>query len=380
MTGQETFAVDGPRERGGWHQASSEVSIALLSGAEPGAVLDLVAAHATTIADADLSVICLPEEDELVIDVVYGAGDERYRGMVLPQDNSGAGRAFRTGAPVITYDLPPDDEGLVSREPDRWAAGLYVPLGVHGTARGVLGTLRRPGHAAFTPEVTATLQAFANQAAVAMEVAERRRDAERLAVFADRDRIARDLHDLVIQRLFAIGMQLESASRLVEHIDTKARLHHAIDDLDATIREIRGTIYALHSSPADEPAGSVRTRVLHLIDSATEQFGFPPSVKLAGAIDGRIPPVAAEQLFAVLRESLSNVARHAKATWVDVRIEAGDALVLRVRDNGVGLPSSGRRSGLANMRQRAADLGGSFSAGPRAGGGTELVWTVPLPQ
>ena len=369
---------DETQRRSRWRRASSEVSTALLSGSTPEAVLDLVATHAKALADADLSVICLPEDDELVVDTACGDEADRYRGVQLPRDNSGAGRAFTTGEPVITHDLPPDDRGLVSREPDRWESGLYVPLGTHGEMRGVLGVLRRPGRGAFTPDVTETLQAFANQAAIALEVADRRRDAERLAVFADRDRIARDLHDLIIQRLFAIGMQLEGASRFIEHVEANARVHHAVDDLDATIREIRGTIYALQAAPADEPGSSVRARVLHLIDSATEQLGFPPTVNLAGSIDSQVPPAMAEQLLAVLRESLSNVARHAKASQVDVQVEVGETLLLTVRDDGVGLPGEGRRSGLANMHRRAADLGGTFVAAPRSSGGTELVWEVPL--
>jgi signal transduction histidine kinase len=374
---------DEPPERDGWYRAcraSAAVSTALLSGVDPGAVLDLVAAHAKDLADADLSVICVPEDGDLVIDVVCGSGEDRYRGMLLPSEHSGAGRAFTRREPVTTYDLRADDKGLESEEPDRWEGGLYVPLGAHGTARGVLGVLREAGHGQFTADATASLQAFANQAALAMELAERRRDAERLAIFADRDRIARDLHDLVIQRLFAIGMRLEGACRFVDHAGTNVRMHQAIDDLDATIREIRGTIYALHSTPADEPASSLRARVLHLIDSATDQFGFPPTVKFTGSMDGAVPPAAAEQLLAVLRESLSNVARHAKASRVYVRVDVGDVLVLTVRDDGVGLPSGGRRSGLANMQRRAADLGGSFVAVSAPGGGTELAWEIPLPQ
>jgi len=379
VTAADTRTDTEAQPRESW-RASSEVSNALLSGTAPGAVLDLVAACAKELADADLSVICLPEDGDLVIDIACGTGAEHYRGMLLPHDNSGAGRAFISGEPVITYDLPADDRGLVSLEPDRWEGGLYVPLGAHGTSSGVLGVLRKPDHGIFTPDVTATLQAFADQAAVAMELAERRRDAERLAVFADRDRIARDLHDVVIQRLFAIGMQLQGACRFIDHAETNVRMRHAIDDLDATIREIRGTIYALHSTPADEPGGSLRARVLHLIDSATEQFGFPPTVRFTGSIDHGVPPAAAEQLLAVLRESLSNVARHANASRVYVRMDVGDSLVLNVRDDGVGLPGGGRGSGLGNMQRRAVDLGGSFSAASPLGGGTELVWTIPLAQ
>ena len=296
---------DETQRRARWRRASSEVSTALLSGSTPEAVLDLVATHAKELADADLSVICLPEYDGLIVDTACGDEAERYRGVQLPRDNSGAGRAFTNGEPVITQDLPPDDRGLVSREPDRWENGLYVPLGTHGAMRGVLGVLRRPGHGPITPDITETLQAFANQAAIALEVADRRRDAERLAVFADRDRIARDLHDLIIQRLFAIGMQLEGASRFIDHVEANQRVHNAVDDLDATIREIRGTIYALQAAHADEPGGSVRSRVLHLIDSATEQLGFPPTVNLGGSIAHHRPKSKIVKDIAALVERLA---------------------------------------------------------------------------
>ncbi len=364
--------------RARWRRASSEVSTALLSGRDADEVLDLITEHAKEIADGDLAVLCLPDGDKLAISAAFGEDADDHRLVRLPIDNSGAGRAYTSGQPVLSSDLPADDRGLVSLDPDRWGAAFYVPLGGEGATRGVLGVLRSPGNRPFSPELIEMMQAFANQAAIALEVADRRRDAERLAVFADRDRIARDLHDLIIQRLFAIGMQLESASRFITHTEANGRVHRAVDDLDATIREIRGTIYALQAAPDDGTVSSVRGRLLHVIDAATEQVGFPPTVNLTGALDSQISPALAEQLLAVLREALSNAARHAKATQLDVQVEVGDSLVLTVRDNGVGIPTGGRRSGLANMARRAADLGGSFFTTNRPEGGTKLVWDVPL--
>ena len=222
------------------------------------------------------------------------------------------------------------------------------------------------------------LSAFAAQATLGLEVAERRRDAEKLVVFEDRDRIARDLHDLVIQRLFATGMQLESAARLVDRPEAASRVRRAVDDLDTTIREIRSTIYALTAKPDDE-RGSLRGRLFEVVDAGTEQLGFTPAVRLSGLVDTSVPPEVAEHLLAVLREALSNAARHADASRVEVVLEVGDTLHLTVRDNGRGMPpEAGRRSGLANLAARAQAVNGRFEVTISPGGGAELLWTADL--
>jgi signal transduction histidine kinase len=222
------------------------------------------------------------------------------------------------------------------------------------------------------------LSTFASQAALALEVAERRRDAERLVVFEDRDRIARDLHDLVIQRLFATGMQLETAARLWEKPEAATRVRRAVDELDITIREIRSTIYALTAQPQDQQV-SLRGRLFEVIDGGGEQLGFAPAVRLTGLVDTSVPEPVAENLLAVLREALSNAARHASATSAEVELDVGAFLRLTVRDNGRGLPAApARRSGLANLEARAAALGGALTMHTPVGGGTELTWEVPL--
>jgi signal transduction histidine kinase len=198
----------------------------------------------------------------------------------------------------------------------------------------------------------------------------------------DRDRIARDLHDLVIQRLFATGMQLESAVRMIETRpdDARQRVHGAVNDLDLTIKEIRSTIYALQSPLG--AATTVRGRILEVVDAAAEQLGWAPALRLGGLLDTNVPADLADHVVAVLREALSNVVRHAQASQVvvDVHIVDGDQqqLVVVVRDNGVGLSPDGRRSGLANLCDRAQLLGGSCVTTVPSAGGTELTWRVPL--
>jgi signal transduction histidine kinase len=226
------------------------------------------------------------------------------------------------------------------------------------------------------PPAVEMLTSFAAQAGVVLELAEHRRDAERFAVFEDRDRIARDLHDLVIQRLYATGMSLEGVSTRMGDSDNGRRISSAVDALDETIKEIRSAIFSLHSRPAAAEPG-LRARVLEAVDEASGALGFAPALRMSGGLDV-VPTDAGEHLLGALREALSNAARHARASAADVTVEAGQELVLLVRDNGVGMRETDRRSGLANLAARAGLLGGIMRAGPADDGGTELEWRVPL--
>lgn len=364
------------RRRERWWAASSQISTTLLWGADPESVLDLVARHAREITGAAAAVVALPGAGgELLVEAARGQWAEQLLGARLPVAGTLAGRAFATGEPVSVADAGLEEPLGAARS----GAGpvVVVPLGSAGTTRGVLGVVGAAGAARFGSDVPAALSAYAGQAAVALELAERRRDAEALVVFADRDRIARDLHDLVIQRLFATGMQLEGAVRRIADPEVSARVRHAVDDLDDTIRQIRSTVYSLQSGPL-ERSGGLRGRVLALADAAAAQLGFAPQVRLDGPLEV-LPDDVGEQVVAVLGEALSNVCRHARASRVEVAVGSGAGeLTVTVRDDGVGLPEHGRRSGLANLSARAAELGGSFQATGLSTGGTRLVWRVPV--
>ena len=195
-------------------------------------------------------------------------------------------------------------------------------------------------------------------------------------MFEDRDRIARDLHDLVIQRLYATGMSLESLSARMGESDNGRRISSAVDALDETIKEIRSAIFSLHTRPGADLAG-LRARILEAVEDATAALGFAPALRMSGRLDD-VPADAAEHLVGALREALSNAARHANASKVEVTIEAGLQLTLVVRDNGTGMKRVEHRSGLANLAERAELLGGSLRTGAANGGGTELEWRVPL--
>ncbi|NKZ07451.1 sensor histidine kinase [Actinomadura latina] len=365
------------RRRERWLEASTEISTALLSGTDPHEVTELMVQRAREITDAGLATVALLDEGgtEFVVEVAHGEGAERVAGLRVPRDHPVAGKVFREG---VAQRLADGSEAVrKALVPSRVPVGplLVVPLGLGSSARGVLSVINAPGGPVFSDGSQRLLEAFAGQAAVALELAHRRRDTERLALLEDRDRIAKDLHDTVIQRLFATAMTLMAAIKITQKREVAVRIQRAVDDLDDTMRQIRSTIFALQA-PVD--AESLRSRVHALVDAAAEQLGFAPSVRLDGLLDTAVDDDTGEHLQAVVREALSNVARHAHASQATVAIDVNDELLLRVEDNGVGIPAEGRRSGLRNMAGRAEKLFGSFVTAPRSDGGTVLTWRVPL--
>jgi signal transduction histidine kinase len=363
-----------------WLRASGDVTQRLLSGARTDEVLALVMGQALEISGADLVVLALPVAGgaQLVIEHTAGGGADRAIGLVLPTAGSVSGIVLESGKPLSVDDFSHDDRvAQVAREHLNLGPAVVVPLGAPGNVRGILTAGRRPGSMPLAPPAVEMLVSFAAQAGVGLELAEHRRDAERFAVFEDRDRIARDLHDLVIQRLYATGMSLEGVSARMGDSDNGRRISAAVDALDETIKEIRSAIFSLHARPAAADAG-LRARIVEVADEAAAALGFAPSLRMSGSLDGEVPADAGDHLLGALREALSNAARHAKASKVEVTVEAGQDLVMLVRDNGVGIRQTGRRSGLANLTERAGLLGGTMRTGPADGGGTELEWRVPL--
>ncbi len=221
---------------------------------------------------------------------------------------------------------------------------------------------------------------FAEQVALALEAAEGRRDRERLAVLEDRDRIGRDLHDLVIQRLFAVSLSLDNAARRSEDERVAARVSRAVDDLDQTIKDVRRTIFAL---AAPEGAADIQSQVTQTVERAGATLKFRPTLRFAGPVRTLVDDELAPDLIAVLGEALSNASRHAGAGAVQVELSAGEpaggGVRLVVTDDGRGLPEQVAESGLANMRDRAQRRGGTFLIDSAPGRGTRVVWAVPAP-
>ncbi|WUC46143.1 GAF domain-containing sensor histidine kinase [Streptomyces cellulosae] len=369
------------RER--WLQVHAEITHGLMSGSGRGDALLLVAERAREITGAALAVVAVPMEgiDSLAVELALGQDAETHRGLVVPVEGSFLGQAFASAAPVTSADIAHDErvfpgpQSLTGLGP-----AVAVPIGGEDGVRGILLLIRAAGGHVFTDKEIEPLRGFAAQAAVAMELAERRQDAEQIALLEDRDRIARDLHDLAIQRLFATGMTLQSAGRFIEHKEASERVLRAVDDLDETIKIIRSTIFGLRSrTPAGGSGTGLRARVVRIVGETAPLLGFAPSVRMEGLIDTHASKEAADHLVAVLSEALTNVARHARASRAQVAVETdGRELRLTVADDGVGLPAGGRRSGLRNMAERAEQLGGSFEVTDTPGGGTTLVWRVPV--
>jgi signal transduction histidine kinase len=266
-----------------------------------------------------------------------------------------------TGRPLRLAD---PREGGASPSPAAEAVevGPVLAVPLHGSTRvhGVLWTARSPGRPQFTADDLDMAGSFANQAALAIELAEARAEQQRVAMLHERERIAADLHDHVIQRLFAAGLSLQGAAAQIGSGPAADRVVRVIDDLDTTISQIRTTIFQLQRPPG-AAATSIRARLLDIATQVTPALGFEPGVRFSGVIESGVPGSLVEDLEAVLRETLTNVARHAHARSVDVDfIATSDSITIDVRDDGSGIGASTRRSGLANLRSRAERRGGTL--------------------
>ncbi|MFJ3584445.1 GAF domain-containing sensor histidine kinase [Streptomyces sp. NPDC090127] len=374
------------RQRERWIDGSVAVTTALLSGGDADDALTVVAEQARRLADAAAGIVLLPAADGgLEIVAVSSDRPTKSLGVVIPPESAVVDRLLDGDA--VFVDDASSDPRMISRLAAQYGPSMLLPLHSGGRVLGALATPRARGARPFTEAERTLGTQFASQAALALMMAEAQRDRERLAVYEDRDRIARDLHDLVIQRLFATGMMLESAQRKSIVPAVREGVGKAVDELDVTIQEIRTAIFALQQGPAEAPSG-LRTRVLREINMAAVPLGFKPAHRFLGAIDSTVGELTGKNLIAALREALSNAFRHAQATRIEVVVDAGAKLPdgapcvrLSVADDGIGLPEGGRRSGLRNLARRAESLGGSSWCGPgigEDGGGTSVVWQAPL--
>ncbi|MGF1429930.1 GAF domain-containing protein [Kitasatospora sp. LaBMicrA B282] len=387
------------RRRERWIAGAAAVTTALLSTENAHDALAVAAERVRELADAELGMIMLPTGDgNLRVSHASGEQAEYVRGELVP--GTGYAARLRDGESIFIDDLS-QDPALVMRLARRYGPSMALPMVAAGQVLGGLVVWRARGARPFSEATKELAATFASQAALALRLAEGQRDRQRLAVFQDRDRIARDLHDLVIQRLFATGMMLESAARRAIVPEVTERLGHAVDELDATIQEVRTTIYALqHDDHGDEP-DTLRTRVLREGSQAAGALGFKPTITFTGPVETLVGEATARQLLAALREMLSNTARHARASRVGVQVVAtvhldehghpvsGDpeavdrpgrpGVLLTVTDDGAGIPEGGRRSGLANLRRRAEALGGDawHEPGPDRRG-TRVSWSARL--
>ncbi|MFI1465575.1 sensor histidine kinase [Nocardia carnea] len=370
------------RVRQQWLAATKDVATELLTGGEPHEVLDLVAERALTLTGSACTFVALPEDTDLPVEevpelvVVATAGAEagRLARQRLPMPSSPT-EAFLRGE-TVTLDYSRHDD-LPELEADVGAT-LILPLRVERTIIGILGVIQPADTEPLDPEQQAMMTAIADQAALALQLANSQRRMRELDIVADRDRIARDLHDHVIQRLFAVGLSLQSTVQRARSPEVKARLGDTIEDVQAIIQDIRHSIFDLHNGP---DAGSVdfRQHLHSVIAELTADTGLRTTVRVSGPATVLMDPLT-DDVEAVIREAVSNVVHHANATSVAVELDIGDDVTVEVTDDGIGIPESPERhSGLANMAARAEQGGGKFTITARPDRGTTLCWSVPLP-
>jgi signal transduction histidine kinase len=369
-------------QRRRWHEVTAEITQLMLGEFDSDQALQLITQRSREVSDAQVAAVLLVEGGELVVRAVDGPPEfAKYLGDRIPLDLPVLGRAVSgAGEQVVIEDLARflKDAGGLTAFPEGAVLGRTsiapLPAGGSGTG-GLLAVASQQGANTRVADGADLVRMFAGQATLALERAQAQQDRDLLVVLEDRDRIARDLHDLVIQRLFATGLQLQGMHRLVrpEH---RERLSRAVDDIDATIHELRAAIFELQQSP---DASSLRGDVLALVNEYTQPLGFRAQLTLSGPIDTAVPPTVRPQILATIREALSNIVRHAEASQVtvEVAVEPGQ-VVTRITDNGVGIRTSTRRSGLRNLTDRAQVLGGTVRICDNDPHGTVVELTAPV--
>ena len=365
-----------------WMEASREITTALLSRAEPHQrPLRLIAERACVLTGAEQAIVLLPadpdlpddETDTLVVSAAVGLNADEVLGRRIPVDSSTSGDVFRSGEPLITETLRYPIEAFtdVGQRP-----AIVMPLCAEDRVVGVIAIARGADQTPFDDSYLDVVSDFATHAAIALALASAREDARQLTLVAERERIAHDLHDHVIQRLFAAGMDLQGTLARARSPEIVDRLNRTLDDLQTIIEEIRTTIFQLKS-----PLGRTtdfRQRIQRVVADLTENRHSVTTTRIHGpttAVGGEL----AEHAEAVTAEAVSNALRHSGASRLTVEVQVGDMFVLDIIDNGCGIPADNdRNSGLANMKYRAEQLGGACEISNPPEGGTRVHWAAPL--
>ncbi len=370
------------RQRQEWLRASGEIGRRLLAGDQRLVTLHRIAVSVKRLSSADVVTVVLPTPDssgDLEVVTAAGVGETELAGLRYPRQDSLAWQAIQAGHGMIVQDVD-KMSGLFLhvRLVVPVSQVMAVPLVGQSGARGVLTVARLAHHVPFTDADLDMAETFARQATLALELADARSDQQRVTALEEHDRIARDLHDHVIQRLFATGLTLQSTATYASDPNIRQRIGRAVDELDETIRQIRATIFSLQDDPAGGPG--LRSRVKSIVDELQPVLGMRTELVWSGPVDSVSDSATMADAEAVVREALTNVARHAQASSVRVEIRTdGRRLELDVTDDGIGLPSGQqRRSGLANLKRRAEGRGGTFESENLPTGGVRLHWAIPL--
>lgn len=366
--------------RQAWLQASTDLTRQLLTA--PGdAGLRLVAERVAELADADVVTVVLPKDGRFQVAVAVGLEADRLTGSTYPTENTLSEQVLSSGQPTVVEDASDVDENartLVLSQILVVGPVMVLPLAGAEGVTGVLMVGRSKGRRTFGAADVDMATTFAYHASVALELADGRRDAQRMELFEDRARIARDLHDHVIQQLFASGMTLQGAAVAAGDSPAVELIERVVDNIDDAIKQIRTSIFQLR--PHTMLGTGLRAGVLDVVAEVTPSLGHDPHVHFSGPVDAVSNEDLATEVAAVVRESLTNVAKHARADRAEVAVSVtGKTLTVTVGDNGVGIGPATRRSGLDNLRQRAESRAGTFQAeAGEDGTGTRLTWQVQL--
>ena len=365
-----------------WVDASREITTALLSGVESDiSPLQLIAERACALTEAEQAIVLVPvdadlpidEIDTLVVSAAVGLNASEVIGQRIPVEGSTSGGVFRSGKPLITEALSYPIQAFTDVGQ---RSAIVMPLRAHNEVAGVIAVARRAERPPFDNSYLDLVSDFATHAAIALMLAEGREHARQLTIVAERERIAHDLHDHVIQRLFAAGMDLQGTVARVRSPEVSDRLNRTLDDLQMIIEEIRTTIFQLKSPLGND--GGFRHRIQRAVADLTENRDIITTVRMHGpmtAVGGEL----AEHAAAVTAEAVSNAIRHSGASRLTVEVSVEDMVTVDITDNGCGMPvENPRRSGLANMTYRAEQLGGSCEITSPPEGGTHVHWTAPL--
>ena len=365
------------RAQQSWIAATRDIATELLRGDEPAQVFRLIADQARDLNGADVVLVAVPadakmpvsEVDELL--VVETAGWDCPPGAVpsLPVADTAIGAAFATRTPRRLRTLEEVEPLIADAGP-----AMILPLRSTDTVAGVVVILRYRGAREFTDEQLQMMAAFADQATLVWQLANTQRRMHELDVIADRDRIARDLHDHVIQRLFAAGLSLQGAIPRAQSPEVQMRIADTVDELQRVIQEIRTTIFGLHGGASET------TRLRQRLDEAIAAFsgsGLRITVQFVGPLSV-VDASVADHAEAVVREAVSNAVRHAGARTLAVNVRVEDEFTVEVIDDGCGMPADVTASGLSNLRARAEEVGGQLVISAAPGGGTIVRWSAPL--
>lgn len=358
----------------------NEISRHALAGGDISDLLELSATRALVLTDAVTAWIAVPDgPDRVVVAAAAGKGAAQLRNAILPLRGSLSGRVLSGEGTLVVEDLARHPDVMQEAREVGLGPGVYLPMSAEEGPVGTLVIARNATRPNFDQGDIRLAEIYSSAIGVVLALGSARQALEEVRVSAEHERIGRDLHDTVIQRLFAIGMGLQASERLLDG-PAAERIRESVSSLDEVIREIRETIFDL--SHPDSDHSSIRHQLRGVASEAAVHLGFSPRVDFRGPVESVIGPELAGQIVPVLREALANVGRHARASRVDVVLHVGEgSITLSVTDDGVGMgdePSAGR--GTTNMGARAEALAGEFALRPRQPSGTVLRWRIPIPE